>query len=71
MCSNFLTQVGASKGQLFLIGGLGLAITIILFLILRQVFCWYWKINRMVSLLQSIEQKMAILSNTPSIKEKK
>ncbi|NLA92456.1 MAG: hypothetical protein GX842_03310 [Spirochaetales bacterium] len=71
MLSNFLTQVGASKGQLFLIGGLGLAITIILFLILRQVFCWYWKINRMVSLLQSIEQKMAILSNTPSIKEKK
>jgi hypothetical protein len=71
MFNNLLALFGADKGQFFLIGGLVLAITIIIFLILRQVFCWYWKINRMVSLLQSIEQKMAILTNTPSIREKK
>ncbi len=71
MFNNLLALLGADKGQVFLIGGLVLAITIIIFLILRQVFCWYWKINIMVSLLQSIEQKMAILTNTPSIREKK
>jgi hypothetical protein len=25
-------------------------------LILREIFCWYWKINKVVSLLEDIEK---------------
>lgn len=36
---------------------LGIVVGIIVFLILREVFCWYWKINRInASLSQLIEQ---------------
>jgi len=32
-----------------------LGILIVIFLVFREVVCWYWKINRMVQLLESIE----------------
>jgi hypothetical protein len=31
-------------------------ILILLFLILREFFCWYWKINKIVDLLEDIKQ---------------
>ena len=53
--------------------------TIIIFLVCRELICWYWKLNRIVSLLE--EQNMllsrlmrnniknTILNNSPSITE--
>lgn len=40
-------------------GSIGLAITIlvvtlVIFLICREVVCWYWKINRSVDLMEKI-----------------
>ena len=43
----------------------GLIITVIvlaaLFLVLREAMCWYWKINRMVRLLETISGKFESL----------
>ena len=30
----------------------GVVILFVLFLVLRELFCWYWKINRMCDLLE-------------------
>jgi hypothetical protein len=35
-----------------------LAIVLVLFLIGRELVCWYWKINRIVGLLESIELEL-------------
>lgn len=35
-----------------------LLIAIVIFLVLREVVCWYWKINTMVGLLQEISTKL-------------
>jgi hypothetical protein len=32
-----------------------LVIVIAIFLLFREVVCWYWKINRVVELLESID----------------
>lgn len=32
-----------------------LAIAVLVFFVLREVFTWYWKINRIVNLLEQIE----------------
>lgn len=70
MIKELLSFLGVGAGQTILVAILGLAIIIIIFLILRNVFCWYWKINKMVKLLESMEQKLAFLSSTTSIKDK-
>ncbi|MFA5467570.1 MAG: hypothetical protein WC224_00760 [Sphaerochaetaceae bacterium] len=70
MFDSLLASAGSSVPQVVLIAVLGLAVFIVLMLLLRQVFCWYWKINKTVRLLQSIERKLAVLSNTPSIEDK-
>lgn len=31
-----------------------IAVCVCLFLLLREFFCWYWKINKIVSLLTDI-----------------
>ncbi len=36
-------------------GVVALAIMVVIFLVFREVVCWYWKINRMVELLESID----------------
>ncbi len=28
------------------------------FLLIREMVCWYWKINRMVELLENIDKKL-------------
>lgn len=33
-----------------------LGLVVLIFLILREVFCWYWKINKIVNLLEKIEK---------------
>ena len=38
----------------------------VLFLILREVMCWYWKINKMVGLMQEMSGKLDRLVGTPS-----
>ncbi len=46
----------------------GLIITVIvlaaLFLVLREAMCWYWKINRMVRLLETISGKFESLDRS-------
>ncbi len=37
---------------------LGLSIIFLVFLLLREFLCWYWKINRIVELLENINQNL-------------
>jgi hypothetical protein len=37
---------------------LSIAISIAVFLLLREVFCWYFKINKRISLLQDIKDEL-------------
>lgn len=37
---------------------LSIAMVVVVFLVLREVWCWYWKINRMVALLESIDESL-------------
>ncbi len=41
-----------------LVGILILLVVFFVFLALREVFCWYWKINRIVALLEKVEAKL-------------
>ena len=41
-------------------------ILFVVFLILREFFCWYWKINQIVSLLSDINNKLSVSNNKPS-----
>jgi len=38
-----------------------LLIAVVIFLICREIFCWYWKINGVVSLLERIDSRLAEL----------
>lgn len=40
-----------------------ISIGICLFLLLREFFCWYYKINHVVVLLKSIDDKLGLLVN--------
>ena len=40
-------------------------VAFIVFLILRELMCWYWKINRIVSLLEGIQASLSKLNRTP------
>ena len=42
----------------FLIGLALIASTLAIFLVGREVACWYWKINRMVELMERIESRL-------------
>ena len=37
----------------------GILVFALLFLVLREFFCWYWKINRVVALLENIEANLS------------
>jgi len=45
-------MMGEANPLIFLIVG------IIIFLLCRELMCWYWKINRIVLLLESIDAKL-------------
>lgn len=36
-----------------------LAVAVVIFLILREFFCWYWKINEIVRILHRIDSKLS------------
>ena len=40
----------------------GLVVLIIIFLICREVICWYWKINESVELLKDIKSELQVLN---------
>lgn len=45
----------------FFVGlGITLLVLVVLFLIFREVICWYWKVNRMVELLESIDSRLSM-----------
>ena len=35
-----------------------LVFCVIIFLLLREFFCWYWKINERISLLKDIKKRL-------------
>ena len=39
---------------------ISIVVLLIVFLIFRELVCWYWKINRIVELLESIERNTKI-----------
>jgi len=51
-----------ARGQGEYFGSLALivVITVVLFLLLREIFCWYWKINERVSLLKEIRDTLQV-----------
>jgi hypothetical protein len=41
-------------------------VSVILFLIFREVVCWYYKINRMVSLMEDVKSSLLSISQSLS-----
>jgi len=56
--------------NIFTIILIGIVITIVVLLILREVNCWYWKINQRISLMekQNALLEKLISNNTPLVK---
>ena len=48
-----------------------LIITILIFLIFRELVCWYWKLNRIVSALEDIRAELKGLDLPVKIKKAK
>jgi hypothetical protein len=48
---------------------------IVIFLICRELMCWYWKINRIIALLEEqnnlLKRQLGIPSEPPLVTEKK
>jgi hypothetical protein len=44
-----------------------IVIAIVVFLIAREIVCWYWKINRAITLLESINEQLGDLNNASVI----
>lgn len=61
--------------NVILIAAMVIVAVVVVFLILREVFCWYWKINeivknqketnRLLSEMLTVEQKQPIIEPTP------
>ncbi len=49
---------------------IGLAVIFVVFLICRELVCWYWKVNRQVELLEKIHEQLKTnkSENVPPIK---
>lgn len=39
-----------------------LGVLLVIFLVCRELVCWYWKINRTVELLEQIHQELKLLN---------
>ncbi len=50
-----------------LVGILILLVVFFVFLALRELFCWYWKINRIVGLLEDIKAKLGNEKSNKSV----
>lgn len=44
-----------------------LAVSVLLFFILRELFCWYWKINESIELQKDIKNLLEMIHNKPVI----
>jgi hypothetical protein len=42
---------------------IALAVVLVVFLIVREVLCWYWKVNQAIALLTEIRDLLASRSN--------
>lgn len=42
--------------------GIALFVTLVVFLICREIVCWYWKINKSVQLLEQILEELKVLN---------
>lgn len=42
---------------------IGIIVFIVIFLLLREFWCWYWKVNKIITLLEKIEQNTSINQN--------
>ena len=38
-----------------------LFVSVLLFFIFRELFCWYWKINEHIELLDGVDNKLSVL----------
>ena len=60
---------GMGSTELFVIFLVTFIIPVVLFLIFREVVCWYWKINHITKTLDSINEHLAKIAgragNTP------
>jgi len=52
-------------------GFLGLILTIALFLLFRAIVLWYWKVDKVVALLESIDKKLGPEPGNGSIEKGK
>ena len=48
---------------------LAFVVVIIVFLICRELVCWYWKINRIVELLEGLNRKLGSSSKDLTIND--
>ncbi|MDA1000681.1 MAG: hypothetical protein O2807_09250 [bacterium] len=37
---------------------IGILVLALIFFLFREFFCWYWKLNKIVDLLQSIDRRL-------------
>jgi len=45
-------------------------IVLVVFLICREIVCWYWKINKRISLLENIDKNLILLVKAKGIEVK-
>jgi hypothetical protein len=45
-------------------------IAIVIFLLCREIVCWYWKINKRITLLENINENLTLLVKQKSIEVK-
>ena len=45
---------------------LPMLIAIGIFFVFRSLFLWYWKVDRIVELLEGIDSKLLVLKNNPT-----
>ena len=50
-------------GSIFGILAIFLVIVLVIFLVCREIFCWYWKINQRIALLTEIRDLLAGSAN--------
>jgi len=60
----FASPAYASDGYLAQILLIWFVVALVLFLILRELVCWYWKINLAITLLSEIRDHLRIMRNS-------
>ncbi|MCL2832397.1 MAG: hypothetical protein FWD78_04430 [Treponema sp.] len=58
--------MGIGRGEIII----GVVLVIIVFLVLREFFCWYWKLNKITTLLEEQNKLLSNFLNNPITKDK-